>query len=73
MNEILHKPITYLKGVGPERGEALTKEAGVETVWDLLNYFPFRHIDRSKFDQIRSLTGQEGNVQLKGVIKGVKL
>lgn len=73
MNETLHKPITYLKGVGPERGEALTKEAGVETVWDLLNYFPFRHIDRSKFDQIRSLTGQEGNVQLKGVIKGVKL
>ena len=73
MNEILHKPITYLKGVGPERGDVLTKEAGVETVWDLLNYFPFRHIDRSKFDQIRSLTGQEGNVQLKGVIKGVKL
>lgn len=73
MNEALLKPITYLKSVGPERGEALTKEAGVETVWDLLNYFPFRYIDRSKFGQIRSLTGQEGNVQLKGVIKGVKL
>jgi ATP-dependent DNA helicase RecG len=73
VNETLLKPITYLKGVGPERGEALTKEAGVDTVWDLLNYFPFRYIDRSKFDQIRTLTGQEGNVQLKGVIKGVKL
>ncbi len=73
MNEALHTPITYLKGVGPERGDALAKEAGVHTVWDLLNYFPFRHIDRSTFDSIRNLQGNEGNVQLKGVIKGIKL
>ena len=71
MKDFLNTPIEYLKGVGPERGEVLRKEAGVDKLWDLLNYFPFRYVDRSKYTFIKDLTGLEGHVQLKGQITGI--
>lgn len=71
MNDFLNTPIEYLKGVGPERGELLRKEARVSNLWDLLNYFPFRYVDRSKYTLVNELTGNEGAVQLKGQITGL--
>lgn len=62
-------PIEYLKGVGAERGKVLREEAGIDTMWDLLNYFPFRYVDRSKYNSIRELSGFVNQpVQLKGTI-----
>lgn len=71
VNDPLYTPIEYLKGVGPERGAVLRKEAVVDTFWDLMNYFPFRYVDRSRYNTIVALTGMEGAVQLKGQITGI--
>lgn len=71
MNEFLSAPIEFLKGVGPQRAELLRKEIAVRTFGDLLHYFPFRYIDRSKFHQIRDIPYQEGYIQLKGKISQI--
>ena len=68
MNDYLNTPIEYLKGVGTERGSTLRKEAGIETFYHLLYYFPFRYVDRSNYVLVSQLTGNEGYVQLKGKI-----
>lgn len=71
MNDFFKTPIEYLKGVGPERGKVLRNEANISNFWELINYFPFRYIDRSKYHKIQQLTGLDGHVQLKGKITGI--
>ncbi|NLR64008.1 ATP-dependent DNA helicase RecG [Chitinophaga varians] len=65
---MLSNPIEYLKGVGPQKGELLRKEIGIHTFGDLLQYFPFRYVDRTKIDKIASLSGYEDFVQIRGRI-----
>lgn len=65
---ILSNPIEYLKGVGPQRGELLRKELNLHTFGDLLNYFPFRYVDRTKVEKIGQLMGQMDYVQIRGRI-----
>lgn len=72
MNDYLNTPIEFLKGVGPERGALLRKELGITNFWELLNFFPFRYIDRSLFHTVQRITGLEGNVQLKGKITAIQ-
>ena len=48
-------PLIYVKGVGPQRAEWLKKELQLETVKDLLLYFPFRYNDRTLFYTISEL------------------
>lgn len=48
-------PIEYLKGVGPQKADVLKKELQIFTIGDLLQYYPFRYIDRTKFHKIRQL------------------
>ncbi|MFM9946281.1 MAG: ATP-dependent DNA helicase RecG [Bacteroidia bacterium] len=67
-NQFLHTPIEYLKGVGPLKGEVLKTELGIFTFGDLLNHFPFRYVDRSKFFTISQLNEDMPFVQLKGKI-----
>ena len=45
----LETPIEYLKGVGPIRAELLKKELNIFTFEDMMEYYPFRYIDKSKF------------------------
>ena len=66
--DLLDTPIEYLKGVGPVRAEVLKKEVGVFTFYHLLNYFPFRYVDRSSFYQIRDIQTDVAYIQLKGKI-----
>jgi ATP-dependent DNA helicase RecG len=47
--------IEYLKGVGTARADVLKKELGIKTLEDLLQHFPFRHIDRTRFYKIRDI------------------
>lgn len=68
MNNFLITPIEYLKGVGPQRAEVLKKELGIYTFQDLLEYYPFRYVDRSEHHKIRDLVGLEGFAQLRGRI-----
>lgn len=63
---LLLSPIEYLKGVGPLRADMLKKELNLYQFGDLLNHFPFRHIDKSKIDSIGSLHSQQDFVQIKG-------
>ncbi|MBV7533397.1 ATP-dependent DNA helicase RecG [Chitinophaga sp. sic0106] len=65
---MLSNPIEYLKGVGPQRGELLRKELSIHTFGDLLQYFPFRYVDKTKFDMIRDVSGYDDYVQLRGRI-----
>ena len=62
------KQIEYLKGVGPQRAEVLKKEIGIYFYDDLLNYFPFRYVDKSKVHKIREIDNAESWFQLKGKI-----
>ena len=62
----LDSPIEFLKGVGPARAELLRSELNIRTFRDLLHYYPFRHIDRSKFYSIREIDPDSALVQVKG-------
>jgi len=68
MNELLHTPIEYLKGVGPQRANLLKQELSIFTYEDLLNHFPFRYVDRSHFCKINEIPFQENATQFKGVV-----
>ena len=69
---LLDNPIEYLKGVGPKRAEVLKKELGVYTYFDLLFYFPFRYVDRSKFFSISEINEETTYIQLKGTVSTMK-
>lgn len=62
------KDITYLHGVGPKRSDLLKKEIGVTTYADLLYYFPYRYIDKSRFYAISELNETSSYVQIRGRI-----
>ncbi len=66
---MLDTPIEYLKGVGPQRAEALKRELGIYTCADLLLHFPFRYIDRTRFHTIRDIKQEGETFQLKGILR----
>ncbi|MBO5180475.1 MAG: ATP-dependent DNA helicase RecG [Paraprevotella sp.] len=68
MYDILQQDITYLPGVGPQRAKLLKDELHVSTLHDLLYYFPYKHIDRTRLYYIHELTADMPYVQLKGQI-----
>jgi ATP-dependent DNA helicase RecG len=64
----LQTPIDYLKGVGPNRADLLRKELGIHTYQDLLNLFPNRYLDRTKYYKINELQRNSSDVQIIGQI-----
>ncbi len=68
----LQTPIEYLKGVGPARAELLKKELKIFTYSDLLQLFPYRYVDRSRFYKISELRAVETEVQMVGKIVGLQ-
>lgn len=68
MNNILDQDIMYLPGVGPKRKEILSKELGINSFCDLLEYYPYKYVDRSKLYSIEELTPEMPFVQIKGKI-----
>ena len=65
---LLEQDIMYLPGVGARRKELLSKELGVATYGDLLEYFPYKYVDRTRIYRISELTGDMPFVQVKGRI-----
>jgi len=65
---ILTSPIEYLKGVGPQRAELLKKELGIFTFQDLLEHYPFRHVDRTKINLIGDIRPEMEYVQIEGKV-----
>lgn len=72
MNNQLETPIEYLKGVGPARGELLRKELGIHKYVDLLNLFPNRYIDRTRYYKINELVNSGAEVQVVGRVINIK-
>ena len=69
---MLKNNIKYLKGIGTIRAELLEKELGIKTYEDLLNHFPFRYIDRTKFYRVKDLRNVNADIQLKGKIINIQ-
>ncbi len=69
---LLETPIEYLKGVGPQRGDLLRKELGIHKYADLLNLFPNRYIDRTRYYKINELQNSNSEVQVVGKIINIK-
>ena len=68
MLDLDKRSIMYLPGVGPKKAEILQKEAGIASYEDLLYYFPYKYIDRSRFYKVAEVTGDMPYIQLKGRI-----
>ena len=68
MLDLDKRSIMYLPGVGPKKAEILQKEAGIASYEDLLYYFPYKYIDRSRFYKVAEITGDMPYIQLKGRI-----
>ena len=73
MSEFLAQDIKFLPGVGPKRAELLKKELNIETFGDLVVYFPFKYIDRTKFYKISEIHAQMPHIQVKGRITSMEL
>lgn len=68
----LNYPITYIKGVSVQKAALLYTELGIKTCNDLLNFFPFRYIDKTQFYAIKELQPNSSEVQIVGTITRVK-
>ena len=68
MVEFASVDIKFLSGVGPKRAEILKKEAGIATYEDLLYYFPYKYIDKSRIYKICEIDGNMPYIQIEGVI-----
>lgn len=66
---ILKTSIEYMKGIGPQRGEAFKKDLGIFTFEDFLMQFPFRYVDKTQFHRIADIDEETEAVQLKGVLR----
>lgn len=70
MYDLASRDIKYVTGVGPQRAAMLNKELGISTVHDLLYYFPYKYVDRSRFYTINEVDASMPYIQLKGEIIG---
>jgi ATP-dependent DNA helicase RecG len=66
-------PIEYLKGVGPQRAALLNKELNIFSFGDLIQHYPFRHEDRSRFYRIAELSDELPYVQVRGKVVAKEL
>ena len=73
MFDLTTRDIKYLSGVGPQRAALLNKELGIFSLHDLLYYFPYKYVDRSRIYAIREIDGSMPYIQLKGEILGTEL
>jgi len=69
MSELLDSEIKFLPGVGPKRAELLEAEAGIRTFGDLIYYFPYKYIDKTRFYKVSELDTDMQHVQIRGKIR----
>ncbi len=72
MYDIFETEITYLKGVGPKKAQLLNKELGIFKYIDLLYYFPFRYVDKSRIYKVRDVKNDTTYFLLKGKIVNIQ-
>jgi len=69
MQQYLQQDIQFLPGVGPKRADLLREELNINTVEDLLTYYPYRYVDRSRFYKISEVSSDMPFIQIKGKIE----
>ncbi|MCM1291108.1 MAG: ATP-dependent DNA helicase RecG [Prevotella sp.] len=67
MESLENRDVKFIKGVGESRAGILASELSVHNGRDLITYFPFRYVDRSKFYSVREFAGEMPQVQIRGV------
>ena len=72
-HQFLETKVEFLKGVGPRKAELLARELNISTFADLITYYPFRYVDRSRFYTVSQINDESAYVQLRGKITGVQL
>ncbi len=72
-SNFLNNSIEYLKGVGPQKAEVLKKELHIFKYADLLYFYPFRYVDRTKFYKVKEINADLPFVQLRGKITHTKM
>lgn len=72
MFDLTTRDIKYLSGVGPQKAAVLNKELEIYSLHDLLYYFPYKYVDRSRIYYIHEIDGNMPYIQLKGKILGSK-
>ena len=70
-NTKLNTSIEYVKGVGKMRAELFKEELGIRRCYDLLNFFPYKYLDRSRFYKISEINSSDVYVQISGVFKNI--
>ena len=70
MFDLATRDIKYLSGVGPQKAAVLNKELEIYSLHDLLYYFPYKYVDRSRIYYIHEIDGNMPYIQLKGKILG---
>ena len=73
MLDLTKRDIKFLTGVGPQRAALLNKELGIFSMHDLLYYFPYKYVDKSRIYAIREIDGTMPYIQLKGEIRSFEL
>jgi ATP-dependent DNA helicase RecG len=68
VQDLLRTSIEFLKGVGPQRAALLRTELDVHTYFDLLQHFPFRYVDRTRFHNVKDLQEDMPQAQLRGIL-----
>ena len=68
MSDLSTRDIKFLPGVGPKKAELLNKELKIFSFEDLLYYFPYKYIDRSRTYKIKEIDGNMPYIQLRGEI-----
>lgn len=69
MDDFFQTPVEYLKGVGSVRGDALKKELGICSYGDLLQHFPFKYIDRTRFYKVKEASPEMLYIQIIARVK----
>ena len=70
MFDLVTRDIKFISGVGPQKAAVLNKELGIYSLHDLIYYFPYKYVDRSRIYYIHEIDGNMPYIQLKGEILG---
>ena len=71
-SDFLNQSIEFIKGVGPARSKLLSEELNLKTIKDLVDFYPYRYIDRSKFYNINEIPKNQSEVQIIGKIRSIR-
>lgn len=72
MEDFPDTEIKFLKGMGPKRAELFNKELGIFTLKDLLQYYPYKYIDRTKIYNISEVSSSQTHIQIRGRIRNFR-